>query len=125
MKPIKLKDMGIEEKLMRGILNNLYQDANAMTMFDATIANFSVGNALKKLGSLELKGYIKVEDIDWKEMGKALPFFPDFFDSQDNKVKKYTEKDIAEIIRTNYFLNIQKAIGVIKAKLKKIAGIKD
>ena len=33
-------------KKIKEILNNLYQDGNAMTMFDATIANFSVNQAI-------------------------------------------------------------------------------
>ena len=56
-KPLKayLKDkIVIDRKKLDGlelknILNNLYQDANAMTMFDATIANFTVRKALEKI----------------------------------------------------------------------------
>ena len=33
-------------KKIRDIFNSVYQDANAMTMFDATIANFTVSNAM-------------------------------------------------------------------------------
>lgn len=118
MKPIKLKDMGIEEKLMRGILNNLYQDANAMTMFDATIANFSVGNALKKLGSLELKGYIKVEDIDVGEIDSVIMNWDcqmgqDYHDGKEYPLDNVNKEDIKDLATA------------IKAKLKEIAGIKD
>ena len=46
----------MKEDKLREILNSLYQDANAMTMFDATIANFSIRQAIK-----QIKQYAKDE----------------------------------------------------------------
>lgn len=66
---------------LRNILNNLYQDANAMESFDPTIANFTINNALtlvktlyeRKLLELETQnaGLNQAVQIRGKMIGKA------------------------------------------------------
>ena len=55
-------------KEIRDIFNSVYQDANAMTMFDATIANFTVSNAMLSTKKIVEGNELIVGKKEWERM---------------------------------------------------------